>query len=82
MRAIPAGIDVVHYNAAISSCGKGREWQMSLLLLTEMSSAKINSDVITYNTAISACERGQQWQLAVGLLEEMAVAKVERDVIT
>ena len=51
-----AGIDVVHYNAAVSGCGtggsgsaceKGQQWQLALGLLGEMAFVKVDKDVIT-----------------------------------
>ena len=64
---------MITYNAAISACEKGQQWQLALGLLAEMALLKVDKDVITYNAAISACEKGHQWQLALGLLAEMAL---------
>ncbi len=54
--------DVITYNAAISACDKGRQWQEALRLVYEMLAKGLTPDVITYNAAIFACEKGSQWQ--------------------
>ena len=50
-------LDVFLHNAAISACGKGRQWKLALHLLGEMREAGLLPNVITYNAAISACEK-------------------------
>ena len=52
--------DVISYNAAISACEKGGQWQQALSLLSEMQDAGVTRNVISYNAAISACEKGGQ----------------------
>ncbi|CAK0818311.1 unnamed protein product, partial [Prorocentrum cordatum] len=59
------------YNAGISACEKGEQWQRALALLSEMWEAKLEPNVISYSAGISACEKGEQWQRALGLLSEM-----------
>ncbi|CAK0905227.1 unnamed protein product [Prorocentrum cordatum] len=56
------------YNAGISACEKGEQWQRALALLNEMWEAKLKPDVISYNAWISACKKGGQWQRALALL--------------
>ncbi|CAK0892995.1 unnamed protein product [Prorocentrum cordatum] len=70
------------YNAGISACEKGEQWQRALVLLSEMWKAKLKRNVISYNAGISACEKGEQWQRAMALLSEMREAKPEPDVIS
>ena len=48
--------DVNAYNAAISDCGRCKQFQQVLGLVAEMRNASLESNVITYNAAISACE--------------------------
>ncbi|CAK0875286.1 unnamed protein product [Prorocentrum cordatum] len=72
----------ISYNAGISACEKGEQWQRALALLSEMREAKLDPDVISYNVGISACEKGQQWQRALALLSEMLEAKLEPDIIS
>ncbi|CAK0899306.1 unnamed protein product, partial [Prorocentrum cordatum] len=69
------------YNAGISACEKGEEWQHTLALLSEMREAKLQPDAISYSAGVSACAKGEQWQRALALLSEMWDAKVEPNVI-
>lgn len=48
----------VCYNAAISACGKGRQWQRAVGLLDVMREKGIAPDLISYNAAIDACGKG------------------------
>ena len=75
------GSTLVSYNAGISACEKGEQWQRALALLSEVWEAKLEPDVISYNAGISACEKGEQWQRALALLSEMWEAKLEPDVV-
>ena len=75
------GFTLVSYNAGISACEKGDQWQRALALLSEMREAKLEPSVISYSAGISACEKGEQWQRALALLSEMWEAKLEPDVI-
>jgi pentatricopeptide repeat protein len=74
--------DKITYNAAISACEKGGQWQQALNLLSLMPEAKVVPNEITYNAAISACEKGGQWQLALNLLSLMPEAKAVPNKIT
>ena len=74
--------DVITYNAAISACEKGWQWERALELLEEMKSSGIEPDVISYSAAISACEKGGQWERALELLEEMKSRGIEPNVIS
>ena len=49
------------YNAAISACEKGEQWQQALDLFVAEQSVELLPDVITCNTSI-ACEKREQWQ--------------------
>ncbi|CAE8656581.1 unnamed protein product [Polarella glacialis] len=72
----------ITYNAAISACEKGGQWQVALNLLSLVPEARVVPDKISYNAAISACEKGGQWQLALNLLSLMPEARVMPDEIT
>ena len=50
--------DVISYNAAISACEKGQQWQQALSVLAEMQQTAVLPYVISYNAAISACDAG------------------------
>ena len=51
-----AGItpDVISYNAAISACSRGQQWQRALGLLEALRAAGITPNVVRYSAAISA----------------------------
>ena len=51
---------VTSYNAAISACEKGQQWQRALELLEEVRAAGLAPGVIRYIAEITACEKGQQ----------------------
>eukprot|EP00397_Hematodinium_sp_SG-2012_P056480 GEMP01069724.1.p1 GENE.GEMP01069724.1~~GEMP01069724.1.p1 ORF type:complete len:310 (+),score=62.08 GEMP01069724.1:56-931(+) len=63
---------VVSYNAVMSACEKGAQWERALSLFHHMITAKgIHPTVISYNAVISACAKGAQWTLALALLRTM-----------
>ena len=57
--------NTISYNAAISACEQGGEWQRARQLLGAMGQASVETDTISYNAAISACEKGGEWQRAL-----------------
>ena len=63
----------ISYNAAISSCGRGGEWELAESLFGEMVTLGLSPDVISYNSLISAFGGAGQWERAVGCLREMLV---------
>lgn len=63
----------ISYNAAISSCGRGGEWELAESLFGEMVRLGLSPDVISYNSLISAFGGAGQWERAVGCLREMLV---------
>ena len=63
--------NVISYNAAISACEKGSQWQEALELLAEMQAQGLEPNVISYSAAISACEKGEQWEKSLFLLTIM-----------
>ncbi|CAK0874042.1 unnamed protein product [Prorocentrum cordatum] len=76
-----AGARRLSYNAGVSACETGGQWQPAAALLIEMREAKLEPDVISYSAGISACEKGEHWQRAVALLGKMRDAKLEPNVI-
>ena len=50
----------ISYNAAISACEKGKQWEEALRLLKQMTCRALTHDEISYSAAISACEKGKQ----------------------
>ncbi|CAK0813728.1 unnamed protein product [Prorocentrum cordatum] len=82
MRRGGAGLrDGVGYNAAISACGRGRQWQQALSLLGHFGEARVEADVVSYGAAISACEKCGRWQQALLLLGELWRAALDRSTI-
>ena len=67
------------FNASISACEKGGEWQMALYLLSQMPEAGVVPDQISFHAGISACEKGGEWQMALQLLSQMPAASVVPD---
>ena len=52
-------LDVISFNAVISVCKKGGQWQQALSLLEDMLTVGVTLDVISFSAAISACEKGE-----------------------
>ena len=67
------------YNAAISACGRGGEWQRGLSLVAEMRRKKLLPDHFTFGAAISACERSGRWEEALTLVGDMLLIKARKD---
>ena len=74
--------NVVTYNAAISSCEKGSQWQLALHLLWTAVGGRVSPDIITYSAAMSACETEGQWQTALQLFQIMNCKSLLLDVIS
>mmetsp|Transcript_16530 Transcript_16530/g.21534 ORF Transcript_16530/g.21534 Transcript_16530/m.21534 type:complete len:147 (-) Transcript_16530:78-518(-) len=61
------------YNAKISACGKGEQWEKVLSLLDRRMQRKgLEPNVSTYNATLSACEDGEcvQSEKGFALLDE------------
>ena len=63
--------NVITYNAAISACEKGEQWEYALALLRRMEARRLRPDAISYCATISACGRGGQWERVLSLLDQM-----------
>ena len=72
---------VFSYNAVISACEKGHQWQQALSVLAATQLTAVVPDVISCNAAISACEKGLQGQQALCVLAVMHQTAVMPDVI-
>ena len=65
------GVTLVSYNAGISACEKGGQWQRALSLLSEMRESRLEPNVISYIAEICTCERCGQWRQALSLLSNL-----------
>ena len=52
-------LDVTNYNAAISVCEKGEQWQQAQGLLATTQNLMSSLNVITYNSAIVPVRKGR-----------------------
>eukprot|EP00969_Alexandrium_andersonii_P177698 7857987-Alexandrium_andersonii.AAC.2 len=48
----------VRFNAAISACEQGGQWQAALALLSSMPDLRLLLSIITGSAAVSACSEG------------------------
>eukprot|EP00746_Dinoflagellata_sp_MGD_P131039 gnl/MRDRNA2_/MRDRNA2_64868_c1_seq1.p1 gnl/MRDRNA2_/MRDRNA2_64868_c1~~gnl/MRDRNA2_/MRDRNA2_64868_c1_seq1.p1 ORF type:complete len:103 (-),score=13.90 gnl/MRDRNA2_/MRDRNA2_64868_c1_seq1:623-931(-) len=71
--------DTIQYNAAISACGRGIQWQLATALLETMCDKFIQTDGISYNAAVSACEKGTNWWLALLFLDESRTTRTSNN---
>ena len=76
------GYMTITCNAAISACGKGREWPRALDVLGVMARSSIQIDTITCNAAVSACEKGGERARALDMLGNMERSSIAMDMIT
>lgn len=60
--------DLISYSAAISACGKAKQWMLALCLLRESQNLALEVNIVTYNAAITACD--DSWQRALQLFTE------------
>ena len=54
--------DAFRFNATISACKRGEQWQQDLGMQTKMQQQQAELDAINFNAAISACEKDERWQ--------------------
>ena len=71
---------LVTYNAGISACEKGEQWQRALALLSEMWEATLRPSVTSYGAGMSACNKGRQLTRALSLFRDMRESKLEFNV--
>eukprot|EP00973_Karenia_brevis_P007863 1067095-Karenia_brevis.AAC.1 len=58
MRRESLKLDVISFNAAISTCEKNGQWQYVAPLFVEMRKEDLTPDVISFSAATSACDKG------------------------
>ena len=59
--------DTIMYNAAITACDKGEEWEKALPLVRRMARDMIDMNTITHSAAITACEKAKVRTKALAL---------------
>ncbi len=47
---------MISYNATMSTCEKGQQWEQALSLMPEMRRSWFEPNVISFSAATSACE--------------------------
>ena len=73
--------DLISYNAALSTCSKGQQWQLALSLLGRMAMEKVESDAVSFNSALSSCCEGLQWQRVFAILQDLPSIHLRPDCI-
>ena len=71
--------DVVSFGAAISACGRARQWDTAVALLRCMSEFRVLPDAGCFTAAIGACAQRGKWAEALALLEETRTLGLEPD---
>jgi len=71
--------NVIAFNAAISACDKGLQWERALGLLSELERRVLQPDFVSLSSSVSSCEKGWQWELTIALLEVMQSSTTETD---
>ncbi|CAE7218689.1 unnamed protein product, partial [Symbiodinium pilosum] len=61
----------ISFNASISACEKGGEWQLALSLLAQMPAAGVVPSEISSSAGIAACGAARQWRMALSLFSCM-----------
>ena len=65
--------DVITWNAAISACEKGAQWERALEMFEEMQRRGLQPDVITWNAVISSCQQSGSLDQAIDLFLEAQI---------
>ncbi|CAJ1349354.1 unnamed protein product, partial [Effrenium voratum] len=73
--------DIVNFNAAISACEKGQQWEQALTLLDAAGGLRVQAETITFSGAISACEKCRQWERALAMLGQLKRSRLTADTI-
>merc|ERR1712232_881295 len=85
MRACSLVPNFITWNATISACAAGQQWQLALSFFEMVQGLPVEEEVmihsvrhrgmsplvISYGAALSACEQGSQWLFALRLLAGM-----------
>ena len=65
--------DVISYNATITSCERGRQWQMALHLFSSMSESTLVPNIVSYSAAINCFGKVSHWKLALHFFPVLAL---------
>ncbi|CAE8604879.1 unnamed protein product [Polarella glacialis] len=74
--------DVVAASVAISSCGKGRQWERALSTMTLVRQLGVRPNVVFCTAALSSCERSSRWEEALLLLRGMQDSCIKPSVVS
>eukprot|EP00929_Paragymnodinium_shiwhaense_P114529 TRINITY_DN8297_c2_g1_i2.p1 TRINITY_DN8297_c2_g1~~TRINITY_DN8297_c2_g1_i2.p1 ORF type:complete len:413 (+),score=90.46 TRINITY_DN8297_c2_g1_i2:106-1344(+) len=73
-------VDIVSFNAAITACQRGGQWELALSIFEDAVRLGFDPDVFTYSALLSAAQSAQRWPLALQVFHErMCDAAVEPD---
>ncbi|CAE7633463.1 PTAC2 [Symbiodinium sp. CCMP2456] len=77
-----AQVDLVSFNATISSCGKSKLWETSLSVLADIDRECLQKDLFSYNTSFSAIAVVEQWRWSLHLLHDVKARHLRSDIIS
>ena len=67
------------YSVVMSACGKGKQWQQSLSLLSLVPLDKL--DVMACGAAMAACAAAGRWLESLACLRRLEEASLEADIV-
>ncbi|CAE7948201.1 unnamed protein product, partial [Symbiodinium sp. KB8] len=72
----------IGYNAVMTACKMGRQWQWALQFYEQMHRSTVLADVFTCSACISALDKGSQWARACQLLLSMLASGPEPNLVS
>eukprot|EP00434_Breviolum_minutum_P003842 symbB.v1.2.003381.t1/scaffold190.1/size276550/6 len=73
-------VDLITYDALMSTCQKGDQWLESLHLLFQLKWMALQPKAITFNVAISACR--QHWSRSTDIFRKSSTPGLQRSMVT
>merc|ERR1712045_386454 len=73
--------DVITYNALMSACEKGHQWNCVMNLLACIQRHWLEHNVVTYGTLMCAHANVALWAHALSLLKEVLLASIQLNLI-
>ena len=67
------------YNAAITACGRSRQYRMAQGLYDEMALRGVRPNAVTLSALIAAYSAGGQWEAALAIFENAVRSPPPRD---